>query len=89
MGEGRREINNVGDGLRRNKGEDFLNATRDNKKKNSLYLSGFGERANKNLRATQAEALNHRFSYLSGLLLSMLGCAHIPNLSLVGGMQSA
>ena len=48
----------MGDGLRRNKEEDFLNATGDNKKKNSLYLSGLGERANRNLRATQAEVLN-------------------------------
>ena len=40
MGEGRRERNNVGDGLGRNKKEDFLNATRDGKKKSYLYPSG-------------------------------------------------
>ena len=33
MGKGRRERNNVGDGLSRNKEEDFLNTTRDNKRK--------------------------------------------------------
>ena len=58
MGEGRRERNNVGDGRGEIKKRIFLNATRDNKKKNSIYLSGVGKRTTRKLRATQAEVLN-------------------------------